>query len=89
MIDVDCCCILLFLDIVLSAYLQVYIWVGNSCQSIQESLVVASVYFYVAIIILVEVKSWDASFGKEVFLGAVHIESGSQDTQLLAVKNFV
>lgn len=65
---------------VLSAYLQVDIRVGNGCQSFQESLVVASVNFDVAIVVLVEVQSRNASFCKEVLLGAMYVESGSQGT---------
>ena len=79
--------ILLLRDGVLARHLQVDIRVGDGCESVDESLVVAAVQPDVAEAVVVEVELRNLALCHEMVLGALCGDVGGDDAQLGIVEN--
>lgn len=71
MLYMGCCGILLARNGVGAFYLDVDVRVGDGCESLYQSLLIASVYLNVAVAVLVEIEARNAALGVEMLLIAV------------------
>ena len=86
MLYMGCCGILLARDRVGAFYLDVGVRVGDGCESLYQSLVIAAVYLNVAVAVLVEIEARNAALGIEMLLVAVSRKRGSEDAELPVVE---
>ena len=87
MLYMGCCGILLTWNGVGAFYLDVDVRVGDGCESLYQSLLIASVYLNVAVAVLVEIEARYAALGVEMLLVAVSRKRGCQDAKLPVVED--
>ena len=80
-------CILFARDGVGAFYLDVGVRVGDGCESLEQSPVIAAVYLNVAVAVLVEIEARNAALGIEMLLVAVSRKRCCQDAELPVVED--